>query len=240
MKKKIYCFDFDGTLTTSDTLLEFIKYAKGTSRFLMVFLMYSPLLVLMKLHLYPNWKAKQQIFAHLFAGMRIEKFDALCRGFAEENQHLLRPKGITLVHEALIAGAQVFIVSASIDNWVRPFFEIRNLKGVQVLGTQIEVEDGKLTGRFKSNNCYGAEKVRRIQEALSMTRKIEALSMTQKIEALPMTQKIEALPLSRTSDTEEKTIPDRSLYEIEAFGDSRGDKEMLAFADKGHYKPFRE
>ena len=202
MKKKLYCFDFDGTLTTSDTLLEFIKYAKGRSRFLMVFLMYSPLLVLMKLHLYPNWKAKQQIFAHLFAGMHIEKFDALCRGFAEESQHLLRPKGITLMHEALVAGAQVFIVSASIDNWVRPFFDIRNLKGVQVLGTQIEVEDGKLTGRFKSNNCYGKEKVHRIAEALKSF--------------------------------------ERSEYEIEAFGDSRGDKEMLAFADKGHFKPFRE
>ena len=200
MKKKLYCFDFDGTLTTSDTLLEFIKYAKGRGRFLMVFLMYSPLLVMMKLHLYPNWKAKQQIFAHLFAGMRIEKFDALCRGFAEENQHLLRPKGITLVHEALVAGAQVFIVSASIDNWVRPFFDIRNLKGVQVLGTQIEVEDGKLTGNF--NNCYGKEKVHRIAEVLKSF--------------------------------------ERSEYEIEAFGDSRGDKEMLAFADKGHFKPFRE
>ena len=202
MKKKLYCFDFDGTLTTSDTLLEFIKYAKGRGRFLMVFLMYSPLLVMMKLHLYPNWKAKQQIFAHLFAGMRIEKFDALCRDFAEESQHLLRPKGITLMHEALVAGAQVFIVSASIDNWVRPFFDIRNLKGVQVLGTQIEVEDGKLTGRFKSNNCYGKEKVHRIAEALKSF--------------------------------------ERSEYEIEAFGDSRGDKEMLAFADKGHFKPFRE
>ena len=65
-KKKIYCFDFDGTLTTSDTLLEFIKYAKGTGRFLMVFLMYSPMLVLMKLHLYPNWKAKQKIFKYFF------------------------------------------------------------------------------------------------------------------------------------------------------------------------------
>ena len=202
MKKKLYCFDFDGTLTTSDTLLEFIKYAKGRGRFLMVFLMYSPLLVMMKLHLYPNWKAKQQIFAHLFAGMRIEKFDALCRGFAEENQHLLRPKGITLVHEALVAGAQVFIKSASIDDWVRPFFDIRNLKGVQVLGTQIEVEDGKLTGNFKSNNCYGKEKVHRIAEVLKSF--------------------------------------ERSEYEIEAFGDSRGDKEMLAFADKGHFKPFRE
>ena len=143
MKKKIYCFDFDGTLTTSDTLLEFIRYAKGTGRFLMVFLMYSPLLVLMKLHLFPNWKAKQLIFAHLFAGMRIEKFDALCRDFAEEYQHLLRPKGVTLVHESLVAGAQVFIVSASIDNWVRPFFKVRGLDGVRVLGTQIEVIDGR-------------------------------------------------------------------------------------------------
>ena len=214
MKKKLYCFDFDGTLTTSDTLLEFIKYAKGKGRFLMVFLMYSPLLVLMKLHLYPNWKTKQQIFAHLFAGMRIEKFDALCRGFAEENQHLLRPKGITLVHEALVAGAKVFIVSASIDNWVRPFFEIRNLKGIQVLGTQIEVVDGKLTGRFKTRNCYGEEKVNRISKALAT----------------------EPTP---GDDTAPQDFI-RSQYEIEAFGDSSGDKEMLAFAHQGHYKPFRE
>ena len=90
--------------------------------------------------------------------MRIEKFDALCRDFAEEYQHLLRPKGVTLVHEALVAGAQVFIVSASIDNWVRPFFKVRGLDGVRVLGTQIEVIDGRLTGKFKSNNCYGEER----------------------------------------------------------------------------------
>ena len=200
MKKKIYCFDFDGTLTTSDTLLEFIKYAKGTSRFLMVFLMYSPLLVLMKLHLYPNWKAKQKVFAHLFEGMRIEKFDKLCQEFAETRQHLLRPQGIQRVHEALAAGDQVFIVSASIDNWVRPFFHVRGLDAVEVLGTQVEVKDGKLTGRFLSRNCYGAEKVRRITAALPQ---------------------------------------DRQAYTIEAFGDSRGDKEMLSFADQGHYKPFR-
>ena len=200
MKKKIYCFDFDGTLTTSDTLLEFIKYAKGTSRFLMVFLMYSPLLVLMKLHLYPNWKAKQKVFAHLFEGMRIEKFDKLCQEFAETRQHLLRPQGIQRVHEALAAGDQVFIVSASIDNWVRPFFHVRGLDAVEVLGTQVEVKDGKLTGRFLSRNCYGAEKVRRITAALPQ---------------------------------------DRQAYTIEAFGDSRGDKEMLSFADQGHYKLFR-
>ena len=145
--------------------------------------------------------------------MRIEKFDALCRDFAEEYQHLLRPKGVTLVHEALVAGAQVFIVSASIDNWVRPFFKVRGLDGVRVLGTQIEVIDGRLTGKFKSNNCYGEEKVHRICEALTTT-------------------------AANAYGTPSLSF-DRAQYDIEAFGDSRGDKEMLAYADKGHYKPFR-
>ena len=213
MKKKVYCFDFDGTLTTSDTLLEFIKFAKGTGRFLMVFLMYSPILVLMKLHLYPNWKAKQQIFAHLFAGMRIERFDKLCQEFAENYQHLLRPEGIHCLNQALKDGAQVFIVSASIDNWVRPFFQHREITDITVLGTQIEVVDGKVTGRFLSRNCYGEEKVHRICEALTTT-------------------------TSNVYGTTSLSF-DRTQYDIEAFGDSRGDKEMLAFADKGHYKPFR-
>lgn len=213
MKKKVYCFDFDGTLTTADTLLAFIKFAKGRSRFLMIFLMYSPLLVLMKLHLYPNWKAKQRIFAHLFEGMRIEKFDKLCHTFAEEHQCLLRPQGIQRIHEALTAGEQVLVVSASIDNWVRPFFQIRGLKGIEVLGTQIEVVDGRLTGRFKTNNCYGEEKVHRIKKALTI--------------------------LSGNVSAPNVSSFDRSQYAIEAFGDSMGDKEMLAFSDQGHYKPFR-
>lgn len=62
--KQIYAFDFDGTLTTCDTLLVFIRYAKGTRAFLWGFLRHAHLLVLMKLRLYPNWKAKQRVFSY--------------------------------------------------------------------------------------------------------------------------------------------------------------------------------
>ena len=85
----------------------------------------------------------------------------------------------------------MLIVSASIDNWVQPFFP-----HVRVLGTQIEVNDGCLTGRFLTKNCYGQEKVNRI------------------------------LTL----------YPDRNTYHLIAYGDSRGDKELLAFADEAHYQ----
>ena len=193
--KVIYAFDFDGTLTTKDSLLVFIRFAKGDFSFFFGFLRYSPLLVLMKLRLYPNYKAKQKVFAHFFKGMALDEFDALCQRFAEAYHGLLRPEGIEAVNLALAEGAEVLIVSASIDNWVQPFFP-----AVKVLGTQIEVKDGFLTGRFLTHNCYGQEKVNRI------------------------------LAL----------YPQRETYRLTAFGDSRGDMELLAFADKAHYKPFRK
>ena len=192
--KKIVAFDFDGTLTTKDTLIEFIRYACGTGAFVKGFLRYAHLLVLMKLGLYPNWKAKQKVFSYFFEGMKIEEFDGLCQRFAKDNQHLLRPKGIEAIQQALDKGAEVLIVSASIDNWVKAFFNT-----LCVVGTQIEIKDGLLTGRFLTKNCYGQEKVNRI------------------------------LAL----------YPNRSEYHLTAYGDSRGDKELLAFADESDYKPFR-
>ena len=186
---RIVAFDFDGTLTTRDTLIAFIRYACGTPRFLLGFLLHAPLLVLMKLRLYSNGKAKQRLFTWFFRGMPFESFDALCQSFARTHRHLLRPETVRLLEQALTEGAEVLVVSASIDNWVQPFFPT-----VTVLGTQIEVIDGRLTGHFLTPNCYGQEKVRRI------------------------------LALH----------PDRSSYRLTAYGDSRGDRELLAFADEAH------
>ena len=259
---QLVLFDFDGTLTTRDTLIAFIRYVHGTRRTLAGFLRYLPQLVMMKLHLYPNWKAKQKIFTHFFAGMSLDNFNNCCRRFAADNHHLLRPQGLATLRQALDAGAQVMVVSASIDNWVAPFFTSlfpthptplssphstphstlysphstphttlysppstasshssgpdgnsqlstlnsqlstlnSQLSRLLVVGTRIEVVDGKVTGRFLTANCYGPEKVRRVQALLSGA---------------------------------------RDHYHITAYGDSRGDKEMLQYADERHYKPFR-
>ena len=197
--RKIYAFDFDGTLTTKDTLLEFIRFAKGSGQMFCGFLLFSPLLILMKLHLFPNWKVKQKIFSYFFKGMKIDDFNTLCTRFAERNKHLLRPAGIEKVRQAIAEEhTTVLIISASIDNWVRPFFD-ENDKKIQVLGTQIETKESRLTGQFTTKNCYGEEKVNRLTAL----------------------------------------YPHREAYYLIAFGDSRGDKELLTFADKGFYKPFR-
>lgn len=157
----VYAFDFDGTTTRSDTLLEFIRFACGRRRMLLGFLLYSPLLVLMKLRLYPNWKAKQLVFRHFFGGMDIDKFDALCRQFASERADLVRPEVMDLMDRILTAGNKILVVSASIDNWVRPFFT-RFGDSVEVSCTRIAVKNNIVTGQFLTMNCYGREKVKRI------------------------------------------------------------------------------
>lgn len=158
--EKIHAFDFDGTLTNSDTLLKFIRFVRGDKFFLLCMLYYLPLLVLMKLGLYPNWKIKQKVFARCFGGMKLEDFNKWCVRFAGENMSLLRPKALLKIDEVLKSGGKVVVVSASINNWVEPFFA--GLDGIQVLGTMIEVRDGVVTGRFLTKNCYGEEKVRRL------------------------------------------------------------------------------
>lgn len=197
--KRLYAFDFDGTLTTKDTLLEFIKFAKGSCALYAAFALYLPLLVLMKLRLYSNYRTKEKIFSYLFRGMTVEDFNAVCRRFARANgQRLLRPKAVEYINKVSADDdAAMVVVSASMENWVVPFFD--GMEKISVIGTVPEVKDGILTGRFSTANCYGEEKVRRLLEL----------------------------------------YPDRDDYQLIAFGDSRGDRELLAFADEAHYKPFR-
>ncbi len=192
--KKVYAFDFDGTLTTRDTLLQFIVYARGQWALIKGLAKYAHLLILMKLGYYPNWKVKQKVFAYFFKSMPLEHFNDLCKDFACSSRQLLRPAGIKAIEAAQQQGADVVIISASFDNWVQYFFP-----HVTVLGTQVEVKDEKLTGRFLTKNCYGQEKVNRLVTL----------------------------------------YPHRQDYHLIAFGDSRGDKELLAFADESYFKPFK-
>ena len=191
-KKRIYAFDFDGTLTTKDTLIEFIRFARGNAALLWGLFIHSPLLVLMKFGLYPNGKAKQRLFSYFFKGVSVDEMGNFCTHFAKNAVQILRADRMKMLQEKLDEGAAVVIVSASIENWVCEFFPQH--PDLHVIGTQIEVVNNELTGKFSTPNCYGEEKVRRLCAH----------------------------------------FPDRTNYHLVAFGDSRGDRELLAFADEGY------
>jgi HAD superfamily hydrolase (TIGR01490 family) len=197
-QRHIAAFDFDGTITRRDTLIEFIRFSQGNIRFALGFLLYSPWLVAYKLRLYPNWQAKQKIFTHFFGGMPYAEFQQTClRFFLQRGDALVYEEARQCIRRHLAQGDEVVMISASVEDWVRPFAESLGVQ--QVLATRVEVSDrGALTGRFLGRNCYGAEKVARLRTL----------------------------------------YPDRAAYTLTAYGDSRGDRELLADADQAYYQLF--
>ena len=197
----IAAFDFDGTLTTSDTLIAFIRYTHGQRRLLLGFLRHAHWLLMMKLGFYSNGKAKEKVFSYFYKGTTHKQFAQWGREFADIAETMLNSHMVDILKQHLAKDHSVCVVTAGIDEWVRPICE---RLGVNIiLATHIEVSpNGTLTGRFLTPNCYGNQKVARLLEA----------------------------------------FPQRQSYKLYAYGDSRGDNELLAFADMGfhieHHKCF--
>jgi phosphatidylglycerophosphatase C len=82
MRETIAAFDFDGTLTGSDTFLMFLIFQFGFVACLKG--LWSNLAVLMKyvFHKVLNHEAKQAVFSYFFKGVKMIDFDTACRRFA--------------------------------------------------------------------------------------------------------------------------------------------------------------
>ncbi|MEO1051410.1 MAG: HAD family hydrolase [Bacteroidota bacterium] len=194
--KKLALFDFDGTITTKDTMLEIIKYHRGKLRFLLGFLWLSPVMVFYKAGILSNWRAKEITLKHFFGGMAEEQFRTLGEQFAREViPPLVRERAQKSIEEYKAAGDRVVLVTASSDYWVKPWADAMD---IEILATRLSSEAGKITGKIDGKNCHGPEKVNRVKAEIDLSQ----------------------------------------YEEIHAYGDTSGDKEMLAMADKSFYRHF--
>ena len=167
MKKGIAFFDFDGTITTKDTLLEIIKFQKGTLAFYTGFFLLSPYLVAMKFKLLSNQVVKEKVLHYFFEGIHFDQFQKKCTEFSEKVlPHLIRPAALAMIHELRQKNFDVIIVSASPNNWFEDWCRKNN---ILFISTTLEVLDGKITGKIIGRNCHGDEKVKRIKQLYNLS-----------------------------------------------------------------------
>lgn len=194
----ISLFDFDGTITTDDSLIKFIRYAVGDIKTIWGMLILSPMLITYKIKLIPNYKAKQLMLSYFFKGMDGRQFHKVAKDYSLEHINtILRPKAMEKIAWHKEQGHKVVVVSASIECWLKPWCD---KNGLDLIATKIQIKDGVVTGKLLTRNCYGIEKVNRINKAYNLS----------------------------------------NYNYIYAYGDSRGDKELLDLADENFYKPFRD
>lgn len=193
--KRYYFSDFDGTLTTTDSMMSIIIHQRGKLGLALAMLRILPWVILMFMGRYSNQRTKERLLHNCFGKMTEEEFNVFCQDFADRHRHILRKSLYDKLMEYQRQGHEVVVVTASPENWVS-----RLVPEFKVLGTKMEFSP-RFTGRFLTPNCYGQEKVNRI---------------------------LRAYP---------ELGSDRASFHVTAFGDSRGDKEMLEFADEQYFKP---
>ena len=160
-------FDFDGTITTNDSLIKFIRFSVGDVKTMIGMLFLSPMLITYKLKLIPNYKAKQWMLSHFFEGWVSGDFQNIADKYSTEQlDKILRPKAIEKIKWHQEQGHKVVIVSASMESWLKKWCEKHN---IDLIATRLEIRNGKLTGKFATKNCHGIEKVNRIKQQYKLS-----------------------------------------------------------------------
>ena len=194
--KCLVLFDFDGTLTSKDSFISFLRAVNSPLKFIAGFIFLTPVMICYKAGLIPNWKAKQLVISYFFRGMKADIFFERCREFSEQDiRPMVKQTAMKKLNTHLNEGHKVVVVTASLEAYMEPWC---NKTGVELIATRLEIKDEKITGNYDGRNCFGAEKAKRVREKYAL----------------------------------------ESFEKIIAYGDSRGDREMLELADEKHYRVF--
>lgn len=149
VRKTIAVFDFDGTITTKDTLFDFTRFYYGDVRFFAGLILVSPALVLHKLGLVSGEKAKKSFLTYFFGNRNIDKFNEVCSRYRVRVNEIVNPLALKRMEWHKQQGHLIVIDSASPENWIRPWADS---VGVDVvIATRLKVEYGLITGEFWGN-----------------------------------------------------------------------------------------
>lgn len=166
MKNIVAAFDFDGTLINRDSLLPFLFYTNGWNKTIIKLVQSSPVLIGFVLGLRSRQEAKECLLTQFFKGMPIGELNNLAETYAAKHLNdYLREGALERIKWHQDQGHRCILVSASIETYLKPWGKANGFS--EVIASKLETtEDGIVTGRLKGKNCWGEEKVRRLEQVV--------------------------------------------------------------------------
>ena len=192
----LVAFDFDGTLTVSDSFTAFLRWQAGAVDYYAAMARLAPAGAAYLIHRNLT-RLKAKTVATFLAGLPRSVLEEEAAEFAADAAPLLfRPDALKVWRRHRQEGARMVIVTASPEPIVAPF--ARGLGADLLIGTRLTYDrEDRVGPRLNGLNCRGPEKVRRLREALGNDVRLSA-----------------------------------------AYGDTDGDREMLALADESFMRLF--
>lgn len=162
-KQGVAAFDFDGTITTSDSLRDFLRHTVGTTRLISGAIRISPSLFGALTGICDRGDAKARMLAVTLGGMTRLELETAAHCYATERlPKLIRPEMVERIREHQVRGDRLVLVSASLSLYLEVWAKSMGFDAV--LATDLEFRNGRFSGRLASRNCWGPEKVRRLHE----------------------------------------------------------------------------
>ena len=218
----VAAFDLDGTLTRGGSVWQFLSSIRGRPAVLRAAVALAPKLA--RAALFGGGaadEAKEALFRRTLAGLDAADVRAHAEHFGRAHfDHRSRTKVRARFDWHRRQGHRLVIVSASPECYVRAVADELGADGV--VATRLEVDEhGKLTGRFDGRNCRGAQKLERLREWIQASP--------------PAPYDGEGAHDAAGGDTGAGAPPagaDDHPF-LWAYGNSAGDRELLAAADIG-------
>jgi HAD superfamily hydrolase (TIGR01490 family) len=161
-------FDFDGTMTSTDTWTPFMHFAVSPYRLFIGRAVLAPVVVGYRLGAVSASRGRQIATRVAFQGVSVATVRELGAKYAARVlPQTVRPDALDRIDAHRSRGDDVVIVSAALDVYLGPWCDRH---GLNYLCSALEERRGRLTGRYVGRDCVGPEKVRRILERYDLSR----------------------------------------------------------------------
>lgn len=172
-RPRVALFDFDGTITTRDSLLPFLWELYGFWGVLKIGATTSSQLFSFLLGKTSRQQAKEAILTAAFQGLTPEQLTPKAKNYAETSlKKLVRPVALERIRWHQERGDRCVIVSASVSLYLS--FWAKEYHFSDLLCSELEIDStGCFTGKLVGKNCWGPEKLRRVQSLLGECKKYE-------------------------------------------------------------------
>lgn len=159
--KNLALFDFDGTLCSKDSFTGFIFYALRKRHIVRKGLKILPWIQAYYLNLYPAHAMRQTLFRAMFSESNAQEVQRIADEYAQKLMHSLDPALFKQLKSHQQLGHEVALVSASVDLYLQP---ICKLLGIELICTEVDIQDQILTGSYQTLDCSCEQKKLRILE----------------------------------------------------------------------------
>jgi HAD superfamily hydrolase (TIGR01490 family) len=155
-------FDFDGTITTREMFSDFMQFAVTPRRLAVGRVVLAPVVIGYKLGIVSGNVIRSRAVRFGFRGEPASRVGHAGERFSREVlPGVLRSQALERIAWHKAQGDVVVVVSGALDVYLEHWCRQHRL---ELICSMLEIVDGRLTGRYRGDQCVGVEKSRRVLE----------------------------------------------------------------------------